>query len=395
MEELLKRKESESDFEYKVRICLLKLDRQINLDWFEIVELLGLECSSDHLRKLSYGYKEYHDYIEQNPTVTSEDERLAELRAKINELEIVKIQVADEKRMLRAIQREEARRRTLKETILDRIDRLNHERPMLSNEVKECHSKKTECVMLSDLHYGNETKSYMNCYSTEIAKDRLNQYKDRVVRIAKKDDVEKINIELLGDLIENALHVTARIDNERNTAQQVVECAELISEFIYNIAIETKLPIDVYEVDGNHDRITIKKEEALTGDSFNYIIDAMLRMRLREVKNVKFIENTYRPDIAIMKVYNKTIALVHGHHDKKNNARNNLNDFLKGEEYIDVVHMGHYHQFEVNRGNCIINGSVKGSDNYSLDLRYSSKPQQMIVVYGDDEEEVVHRITLK
>lgn len=51
-------------------------------------------------------------------------------------------------------------------------------------------------------------------------------------------------------------------------------------------------------------------------------------MRLREVKNVKFIENTYRPDIAIMKVYNKTIALVHGHHDKKNNARNNLNDFL-------------------------------------------------------------------
>lgn len=67
----------------------------------------------------------------------------------------------------------------------------------------------------------------------------------------------------------------------------------------------------------------------------------------------------------------------------------------RGEEYIDVVHMGHYHQFEVNRGNCIINGSVKGSDNYSLDLRYSSKPQQMIVVYGDDEEEVIHRITLK
>lgn len=41
-----------------------------------------------------------------------------------------------------------------------------------------------------------------------------------------------------------------------------MECAELISEFIYNIAIETKLPIDVYEVDGNHDRITIKKRRS-------------------------------------------------------------------------------------------------------------------------------------
>lgn len=52
------RQEGESDFRYKVRLCVAKLNREHDLDWSEIVEMLGLNCSNDHLRKLSYGYKE-------------------------------------------------------------------------------------------------------------------------------------------------------------------------------------------------------------------------------------------------------------------------------------------------------------------------------------------------
>ena len=63
MEEILKRKNNETDFEYKVRLCIAKLNKEIDLDWIEIVDLLGLDCSSDHLRKLSYGYKEFEEHI--------------------------------------------------------------------------------------------------------------------------------------------------------------------------------------------------------------------------------------------------------------------------------------------------------------------------------------------
>ena len=57
------RLEGESFFEWKFRICQAKLNKEIDLDWAEIADLLGLDVSADHLRKISYGMREYHEYI--------------------------------------------------------------------------------------------------------------------------------------------------------------------------------------------------------------------------------------------------------------------------------------------------------------------------------------------
>ncbi|QJI52509.1 hypothetical protein [Psychrobacillus phage Perkons] len=54
----LEKQQNESNFEYKVRLCVAKLNKEHDLDWSELINLLNLECSQDHLRKLSYGYKE-------------------------------------------------------------------------------------------------------------------------------------------------------------------------------------------------------------------------------------------------------------------------------------------------------------------------------------------------
>lgn len=70
MIEDIKRLEGETDFEFKLRLCMLKLDKQIDLDWQEIVDLLGLDVSADHLRKISYGYKEIKDYYNSDGVVT-------------------------------------------------------------------------------------------------------------------------------------------------------------------------------------------------------------------------------------------------------------------------------------------------------------------------------------
>ena len=59
----LNKLETENDFEYKLRLCKLKLAKQIDLDWSEIVELLKLDVSADHLRKTAYGILEYDEYI--------------------------------------------------------------------------------------------------------------------------------------------------------------------------------------------------------------------------------------------------------------------------------------------------------------------------------------------
>jgi predicted phosphodiesterase len=63
---ILNRKDNESDFEYKLRLCKAKLNREIDTEWQEIVDLLGLDCHYDHLRKTAYGLMEYDNYL-RNP----------------------------------------------------------------------------------------------------------------------------------------------------------------------------------------------------------------------------------------------------------------------------------------------------------------------------------------
>lgn len=63
MEDILKKKEDELLIDYRIRIWLVKVNKEIDLDWGEIVELLGLECFLDYCRKVFYGLKEVFDYF--------------------------------------------------------------------------------------------------------------------------------------------------------------------------------------------------------------------------------------------------------------------------------------------------------------------------------------------
>jgi predicted phosphodiesterase len=64
------RKENESTFEWKLRLCKLKINKEIDLDWQEIVDVLGIEVHPDHLLKTAYGLLEYDNYIKNNGVTT-------------------------------------------------------------------------------------------------------------------------------------------------------------------------------------------------------------------------------------------------------------------------------------------------------------------------------------
>lgn len=59
----LNRLPNETPFEHKLRLVKAKHNREIDLDWSEIVELLGLDIHPDELRKRSYGMLEYDEYL--------------------------------------------------------------------------------------------------------------------------------------------------------------------------------------------------------------------------------------------------------------------------------------------------------------------------------------------
>lgn len=54
---------NENAFLHKVRLCRAKLEKQIDLDWQEIVDILDLDVHYDTLRKSAYGLLEYDNYL--------------------------------------------------------------------------------------------------------------------------------------------------------------------------------------------------------------------------------------------------------------------------------------------------------------------------------------------
>ncbi len=64
------RKPLETNFEWKLRLCKAKINREIDLDWQEIVDILGLDIHYDTLRRMAYGYIEYDSYLKNNGVAT-------------------------------------------------------------------------------------------------------------------------------------------------------------------------------------------------------------------------------------------------------------------------------------------------------------------------------------
>ena len=100
MEDILKKKEDESLVDYRIRIRLAKVNKEIDLDWGEIVELLGLECSPDYCRKVSYGLKEAFDYLNSKIQNNSTQEEIDKINEKILELKKIKVQLSDERSLV-------------------------------------------------------------------------------------------------------------------------------------------------------------------------------------------------------------------------------------------------------------------------------------------------------
>jgi predicted phosphodiesterase len=66
----LVRQNGESDFEWKLRLIKYKLVEKQDIEWQEICNILGVDCSADHLRKTAYGIMEYDNYLKTNGVAT-------------------------------------------------------------------------------------------------------------------------------------------------------------------------------------------------------------------------------------------------------------------------------------------------------------------------------------
>lgn len=410
MDERLMRKEGETDFEYYQRIGLMKLSKEIDLEWDELAEICAIGESGTHYRKKMYGVKEtteyyeekidkiYDDFYRELKEVKKEvdkeieDKRLKEIDKKILNLKVEKQKLKDERNFVNAQVRLIARVEHLTECVADKIEELNMTRPLITEEVI-CNESGLDAVMLtSDIHMGADTDNILDKYNPEICIAKMNYYVNKCIKRINKEEPEIIHWLFGGDLISGLIHTTTRFSNRLDIADQVDYVGELVAEAIAKVRKETKIPMKIAILSGNHDRIVAEKNQHIEEENFVKFIDKFVRLRLKDDDGIEFYD---QEDVTLidMEIRGHKCVLVHGDKDREKTLDRLIE--LKGDIY-DYIFMGHYHKYEIKQRNhttIIYNGAFGGED-YARNSRLYNKPEQLLLFFDDYGIDSEHPINL-
>lgn len=385
------RHDGESKFNYIKRLTDNR--KEYDLTYNEWVKLIcNYECSSENGRKAHYVLKRLLEELEDefvDNVASSDEEKLQEM---LEELELQKIEfmkervkLQDQKRVFHSSIRAEARW----ENAMDSLQKSINNLPPI--EIKFGNSKKDgveACILISDTHFGKGVNTPHNKFNLEIAQERLENLATQVIKYATMHNVSTLHVDMLGDLIENNLHIDARVEQVCNAMEQVAYAGEFLSQFISQLAPHFK-EIKLHSVAGNHDRLEKQYKDSRDVENFVRLIDTFIELRT----GLKFERSKVDQEIEVYTLNNgTTIALQHGHNVKNvETLVKDVSNYLGMN--IDYCHIGHFHSFKSVKGT-IVNGSLCGSDSYANKLRYNDKASQVLAVYYEDGTQVIHNIIL-
>ena len=267
--DILNRREGETDYEYCFRLSYAKVREGLDIDWQEIVNLCNINWSADHCRKTMIGAIRHQDYIDSKTKEQLESEQYEKLIQKELELKKEKVKVQDLKTQVNKQIRELARKENLGEILEEKLDKLPNQMINM-NYINHMPSKKQGIAMISDVHYGMVVDNFLNKYNPDIAKERMNYLTDKIIEYSKLNNLDVMNVCLLGDMISGEQYLSVRLENRENLINQIINVSELLSEAIYKISLNVPF-VAVSIADGNHERVYNKKENLiyLTNENIN------------------------------------------------------------------------------------------------------------------------------
>lgn len=241
-------------------------------------------------------------------------------------------------------------------------------------------------VTLNDIHYGYENDKF---YTVDDAKKLVERYTDRVIKLAKSENVETIYVAMLGDEIEGVLRSASLVDTGMTPAQQTIEVSELIFGML--VRLSEFFAVKYVAIAGNHSRISPNFKEALDGDTYTVVHRYIMKVLLQGSKRIEFIEplDEY---YHLLNINGYNLYLCHGDRD---NVRGDglLADLSsKFNTLIDIVVGGHFHTHSVREVSgdkyIVITGSIKGPDGYSDKINKNSCRSQVGIVFSKNDFEI-------
>lgn len=267
-------------------------------------------------------------------------------------------------------------------------------------------------LLVSDLHWGEVVDGRqingVNQYNLDIAHSRIRHLAERTVHlceiISPKMEYPGLVLPLGGDMFSGNIHDELTATNELNSMPCVLD---LYGTLVWMIKffLEYFPAIFIPCVTGNHGRDTKKiwsKDRHHT--SFDWLLYCMLAKYFEDNKRVTFLIPD-GPD-AYYQVYSHTYLLSHGDQfrggdgvigilgpivrgDHKKRSRN-----MQIHMGYDTMLCGHFHQY-VQLQRLIVNGSLKGYDEYAYANNFPYEPAQQALWLTHPKYRITYRMPVQ
>lgn len=363
-------------------------------DWAELTERLGVEKRSDTYRTWVAHRQQRDGTLPKDPTKLSGrtlnelsgGDITENLNEQITTLYKEKQKVRDTYNAYRRNLRDESRIEDFKDLIKEAVATL---KPF---DTTPCiypttNAEKEAILMLSDLHIGVDCDNFYNTYNVAIAKERLDILAESTIHYCRANDVATLNVVNLGDMVHGLIHTSARLEQEMDTVEQVIQASELLANFLNKLA--NNVPHIVYRsCTDNHSRVVANKNEHIEKDNFYRIIDWYLQSRVGG--SITMVNDNIDESIGKFELKNgKKVMFAHGHNDGINLV---FQHFVGAtHEFIDYMLLGHYHSEKAKSfqgSKVFVNGSIVGTEQYALSKRLFSKPAQTLLIF--DKENILN-----
>jgi hypothetical protein len=179
--------------------------------------------------------------------------------------------------------------------------------------------------------------------------------------------------------------------NEMNLSDTIVQLGLDGAEFVESF---TEIcPVRFAGVTGNHGRFTQKPRAKGRYDNADWLTYHIMRQKLSKVKNLTF--EVPKPGRFPIEVYDRRILLMHGDGIRSTMvgvpwggiirfAAKLENQYALLGTPIDHFALGHYHEANaISNRKILMNGSVKGIDEYSMERHGGGQdPTQLVVPFN-------------
>lgn len=377
------------------------VDHTIDDDYEELSECLfgdGSCFSATEVRKRMYGMKAVIDAIEREgeDAIRSTD-RMSELDRKKIELQAERQKFYDQRNAFNKLVRERSRQEELNEILVKSIQ--EGDLPRLDYEFDPygvvTQSDNDLLVSLNDIHYGATVENYWNTYNSDICREMMCRYLDRIIQIARTHSSQNCIVWANGDEISGNIHKSITVTNKENVIEQIKGVSELIAEFIAELS-KHFVTVTFVSVAGNHSRLDPNKDNALVSERLDDLIEWYLAARLQSFENVvigggeKVDETMYLIDVR-----GKTYCGVHGDFDGSPSKIQALQTMARKPLY--AVLSGHLHHCKIDdvQGiRTIMAGSFLGMDDYCVQKRIYGRPEQMVCVCDETGVRCSYNVSL-